>query len=108
MIAYRWLRLPPSTERPLVWHTPRLVPTIAFSRSCTAKALPVRITSIQPSRTRPASVDAPPEWTTAGPGTTTMRSPAARTRFISRAAARITIALLISAETSFDMKPNTA
>jgi hypothetical protein len=37
-----------------------------------------------------------------------MRSPAARTRFISFAAARMTMPLLISAETSFDMKPKTA
>ena len=108
MIAKRWLRLPPSTARPLSWHTPRLVPTIAFSRSCTANAFPVRIASTHPSRTRAASATSPPECTTAGPGTTTMRSPAARTRFISFAAARMTMPLLISAETSFDMKPKTA
>jgi hypothetical protein len=107
LIAYRWLRLPPSTARPESWHTPRLVPTIAFSRSCAAKALPDSNTSTQPSRTRRASGTSPPEWTTAGPATITIFSPAARVLRISRALPAIAMPLLTSAEISFDMKPKT-
>ena len=68
MIAKRWLRLPPSTARPLIWHTPRLVPTIAFSRSCTANALPVRIASTHPSRTRARERDLAPGVDDGGAG----------------------------------------
>ena len=75
LMAKRWCRLPPSTARPLIWQTPRLVLRIAFSTSWTAKALPVRSTSTQPSRTRRARCTSPPECTIAGPATTTIFSP---------------------------------
>ena len=78
-----------------------------FSRSCTAKALPVRRTSTQPSRTSWARWTSFPEWTIAGPATTTIFSPASRTRRISRAVPPIAIPLLISAEMSLDMNPKT-
>ena len=108
-MAKRWLRLPPSTARPLIWQTPRLVPTIAFSRSWTAKALPVRSTSTQPSRTSraegglAAGVD--------DRGTRHHHDPLARrphAPHLPRGAADRRSSLLTSAETSFDMKPNTA
>ena len=64
---------------------------------------------VHPARRAPAAPGrtSPPEWTMAGPATTTIFSPASRVLRISRAAPAITMPLLISAETSFDMKPNT-
>ena len=53
LMAQRWLRLPPSTARPLIWQTPRLVLRIDFSRSWAAKALPVSSTSTQPVAHQP-------------------------------------------------------
>ncbi len=80
---------------------------MAFSRSWTANALPVRSTSTQPSWTSRARAASPPEWTIAGPATTTIFSPFSLVLRISRAVPLMAMPLLISAEMSFDMKPNT-
>ena len=76
--------------------------------SWVARALPAKSTLRNPSRTIFATSSLAPVWTTAGPSTARIFSPAARVRFIAWAISRTLTALGFSLETALVMNSNSS